>query len=155
MFLELGVSTHADAPTASNAIGTMVSALNNKNLALFFDLLRMLFANIPHQLHVDNEAYYHSLFQLMGTLIGFHLQSEVTTSKGSIDMVIITERYVYVCEFKFEKTASEAMKQIQDRRYYEKYLASEKEIILIGVSFCYKDKKLEIDWLSLSVQEIL
>ncbi len=151
LLLELGVSTHLEEDEASSAIRIMTKALKNKNLTVFFNALRALFANIPHQLHVDNEAYYHSLFQLMGTLIGFRLQSEVTTSKGSIDVVIITEKYVYIMEFKFNKTATEAMKQIQDRRYYEKYLASDKEIILIGVSFDYKDKMLEIDWLSLPV----
>ena len=47
------------------------NALKNGNKELFIKLLRSYFATIPYQLrHKANEAYYHSLFQMVFTLIG-------------------------------------------------------------------------------------
>jgi hypothetical protein len=78
--------------------------------------------------------------------LGLDIQSEIATSVGRIDLTLITPKYIYILEFKFNKPAQEALQQIQDKRYYEKYLSSKKELILIGVSFNYKNKQLELEW---------
>ena len=150
--LELGTSTYLSSATATSAINSIELALDRKDLTTFFNTIRMLFANIPYELHLKNEAYYHSLFQLIGTLLGFKMQSEVLTSVGRIDMTLETNNYIFVIEFKFNKTATEAMQQINEQRYYEKYLVKSKEIILVGASFNYTEEKREIDWISYPYQ---
>jgi len=141
----IGMLLHSEKSGVETAIFQMRRALHEKNIDAFCAVLKVLFANIPYSLHIEKEAYYHSIFQLIGSLLGFDIQSEVLTSVGRIDVVLQTLKYLYIFEFKFNKTAQEAFSQIKDRRYYEKYLNVGKEIFLIGMTFDFKDKKLEIE----------
>ena len=56
-------------------------------------------------------------------------------NEGRIDAVMKTPDHVYVMEFKRDASASEALSQIKDKKYYEKFLGSGKKITLIGVNF--------------------
>jgi hypothetical protein len=52
-----------------------------------------------------------------------------------------TETNIYVMEFKMG-TSDEALLQIEERKYYEKYLSSGKTIQLIGVGFDREEKNI-------------
>ena len=51
---------------------------------------------------------------------------------------------IYILEFKMSST-NQAIKQIEDKKYYEQYLLSKKEIILVGVSFDSTERNIN-DW---------
>ena len=72
-------------------------------------------------------------------------EAEARTSTGRIDAVAQTEKYVYIFEFKLNRSSAEALKQIHDKEYYQKYLASGREIILIGAKFSTKKHNIA-DW---------
>ena len=46
-----------------------------------------------------------------------------------------TPEHVYVMEFKRDKTAAEAMAQIKEMKYYEKFVGTGKKITLVGINF--------------------
>ena len=48
------------------------------------------------------EKYYQSLFYLIHTLLGFRIQTEVSTNTGRIDVVIDLDTHTYIFEFKLE-----------------------------------------------------
>jgi Holliday junction resolvase-like predicted endonuclease len=48
------------------------------------------------------------------------IEAEARTSIGRIDAVAQTEKYVYIFEFKLNRSADEALKQIHDKEYYQK-----------------------------------
>ena len=125
-----------------NIADQLSNALKDNNVPLFCTLLQSLFATIPYQLHISEERYYHSLFQLIGNLLRFNIQSEISTDKGRIDLVITTQTNIFIFELKFGLNAKAALQQIIDTKYYERYLGSKKEIILVGLSFNNKKKKL-------------
>jgi len=64
---------------------------------------------------------------------------EETTTRGRIDVVIESEADVYIIEIKVDKSAEEALSQIKDKRYYAKYINTDKEIHIIGLNFASKD----------------
>ncbi|MFN4149923.1 MAG: PD-(D/E)XK nuclease domain-containing protein, partial [Candidatus Sericytochromatia bacterium] len=108
------------------------------------------FASIPNQIHppkestVDNkEFYYHTIFHIIFTLIGVNISSEISTSKGFIDSVVETNNTVYIFEFKLDKSSKIALNQIKNKKYYEKYLSSGKEIILVGASFDMDERNIK------------
>ncbi len=76
--------------------------------------------------------------------IGSKIKAEVSTSKGFIDAVAETTTHVYIFEFKMTN-AEAGIKQIRDKKYYESYLASNKEIVLVGVSFDAENKNIS-EW---------
>jgi hypothetical protein len=49
---------------------------------------------------------------------------------------------IYIIEFKLNGTKEEAMKQIQDKQYTQKYLRSGKAIVLLGVEFDQKSRNI-------------
>jgi len=139
---------HTDSSTVNASINSIKAALSNNDIESFCLILRTLFANIPYNLHIPQESYYHSLFQLMGNLLGLDVQSEAPTSKGKLDLALITAQRIFVFEFKFNKTSEEALEQVHEKRYYEKYLTAGRPITLAGISFNYEGKQLVLDWKS-------
>jgi Holliday junction resolvase-like predicted endonuclease len=98
-----------------------------------------LFANIAYDLITQKESYYHSLFLVAGVLSGYEVEPEVHTDKGRIDAVLKKGKEVVVVEIKYgkgskvEELLKEAMEQIKDRKYYEKYASS--EVSLLAIAF--------------------
>ena len=55
--------------------------------------------------------------------------------KGRVDCILEFKNYVYIFEFKLDGSASEALKQIEERQYARPYLTDSRTIIRIGVNF--------------------
>jgi hypothetical protein len=140
--------TRSNQQTVEYTNARLRKALDQNDMELFCLSLRNLFANIPYNLHVPTESYYHSIFLTIVTMLGLKEQSEVATSKGRIDMVIKTRKRIYIFEFKFEGTGKNALDQILKRRYYEKYQRPQQAITLVGIAFNIKKKDLLVDWVS-------
>lgn len=56
-------------------------------------------------------------------------------------MVVELPNVIYAIELKFNKTAQEALEQIRDKEYYEKYTASKKQIVLLGINLESEKKR--------------
>lgn len=108
------------------------NALEQNELDKFFILVQSVFANIPYDTKV-NEGYFQSLIHILLLSLDFNINSEVETNQGRIDSVIETKDYIYIIEFK-KDFSSIAIKQIKAKKYYERYLISDKKIILVGVA---------------------
>ena len=123
-----------------------IDALYDDRLDVFFETLKIFFANIPYDIssHAPEETY-QAVFCAILYFIGVGVTSEVRTNEGRIDAVMETPDHVYVMEFKRDKSAAEAMAQIKEKKYYEKFLGSGKKITLIGVSFD-SDKRTIAEW---------
>ncbi|MFN8674254.1 MAG: AAA family ATPase [Candidatus Sericytochromatia bacterium] len=127
----------------------MIMFLRNKKLDEFFNILIAFFDRLPNQLHPEKsspyknkEFYYHNIFQIIFSLLGVDIKSEISTSKGFIDSVIELEDKIYIFEFKIGKSAEIALEQIKNKKYYNSYKASEKEIILVGVNFDINERNI-------------
>jgi Holliday junction resolvase-like predicted endonuclease len=111
--------------------------------------MRMLLARIPNILHLEKEAYYHSLFLTWMTLFGFDIQGEIQTNIGRIDAVWHQPGLTVIAEVKYhtekniDSLLDEAMAQISDRRYYEAY--SDRKVTLMGVAFTGKEVKCRLE----------
>jgi len=110
--------------------------LRNEEIDDFIQLVNSILAAIPYNL-ISNQAenYYHSLFYLMLSASGVQVQTEVLTSEGRIDIAVESFDKVYVIELKCNQSADKALTQIKEKKYAEKYLASGKDIIIIGINF--------------------
>ena len=61
-------------------------------------------------------------------------------------MMVAAGEWIYVIEFKLNKTAGEAMKQIENREYALKYRKEGKRIMLLGVNFDFDSGNIT-DWI--------
>lgn len=144
----MALSTHRNSDQVNLTIFSLLSALHENDINAFCQQLQVLFATIPYDYYLKKEAYFHSLFHLLTTLLGLDIQSEIHTSVGRIDLTLKTKGRIFVFEFKFGHSGQEALQQIEELRYYERYLSEKKPITLVGLSFNIDDKKLTLDWLS-------
>ncbi len=121
------------------------TALINNDMNDLFELLQVFYAKIDNSIKIKHEKYYQTIFYILFTLLGYRIDAEVNTNKGRMDAVIKTKSHIYIFEFKLKKTAQEALEQIKQREYYQKYLLDGRSLVLIGVSF--NDQTGEIkDW---------
>ena len=132
------------------------AALESGDLQKMLEILRGLFASIPYELHVNLEAYYHSIFYAAMTLLGFDTDVEVSASRGRIDAVLELDDKAYVMEFKyvncpndtsdadkrklFDAALTDAMNQINDMGYADKYKGSGKTIYKAAFAFLGRDE---------------
>jgi hypothetical protein len=109
-------------------------SLAQRNFAQLFKLLQGLFGSIPYQLFdAHQEKYYHAIIFLTFRLLGYYTQAEPSVSEGRIDVVVETQECIFLFEFKVNGTVAEAMQQIHDRKYYQQYAGTSKEVYLVGV----------------------
>jgi len=131
---------------APNFIVELKNAVRDNKVDEFMKVLKVFFKNIDYDLHTDNEKNYQMIFYIVFTLIGLRIKAEVKTADGRIDAVIETDTHIYIFEFKLFDTAKNALKQIEDKKYYEKYELSKKKIVLIGVGFDKETRNIKEDY---------
>ncbi|MBD5420487.1 MAG: AAA family ATPase, partial [Bacteroides sp.] len=78
-------------------------------------------------------------------LIGLDAKAEAHTSDGRIDLLIETPDYVYVIELKYDASADDALRQIEDKAYALQFEADGRKVFKIGVSFSSETRRIE-DW---------
>ena len=135
----LAAFSQTNIQNVETTLSKLKHAIEANDIPLFCRVLQGLFAHIHYHLHIGEERYYHSMFQLLGSLISLDVQSEISTDKGRIDLVIKTDSHIYLFEVKLNSSPEKALNQINDKKYFEKYITDGREIILVGLSF-NKDK---------------
>ena len=141
--------SHLGAFDHSSLLNQMLSALRHDDVNDMLDALSCFFANIPADITVKREKYYQALFYAVFVLIGARTQAECWTNRGRVDAVVGTPCGIYVFEFKLNGTAEEAIAQIKEKGYHEKYLRAGKKVTLAGVAFDSEmrnlsDRKIEL-----------
>jgi hypothetical protein len=120
-------------------------AFEKGNLVRVQTILTTLLADLPFQtFEKSSEGLYHGLIHIVFNYLGLAMQSEAHSSRGRADVVVQTLTYIYIFEFKINKSAEEAFQQIIDNEYADKYRAFEKPILAIGVNFNTERRKMDV-----------
>ena len=110
----------------------------------FFRRLRSFFADTPYELIRDLELHYQNVLFIVFKLVGFYVKAEYHTSEGRIDLVLQTDKFVYVIEFKLDGTAEDALRQINEKHYALPFEAGgNRRLFKIGVNFNAKMRNIE------------
>ena len=131
------ISDYASIPqeTVGANVFKMVKAIKARDINLFMELLKTFFAAVQYDVVTDTEGRFQLLFYSVFLLIGVRVEAESRTNNGRIDAVICDGDYVFIFEFKLNKTAEIALDQIREKEYYQKYQHSGKKIVLVGANF--------------------
>lgn len=116
--------------------------LITKDLNAFFTDMNSILKSVSGPINKIAEGYLHSNIHLILKLLGFDVISEESTSDGRIDLTIRLANLIYIFEFKLGNS-KQAMSQIHNKKYYEKFIVERKEIILVGVGFNKKSINIE------------
>jgi hypothetical protein len=110
-------------------------AFNNNDIPEIIEIVKSIFLNIDYDIKISHEKHYQNIFYLIFQILGFRVKVEYKTSRGRIDAIIETKDNLYIFEFKLDKSAAEALAQINDKGYYQRFIALNKPIHLVGVNF--------------------
>jgi hypothetical protein len=136
MFLIDDIAQNARRVHTGRTIKDLNQAFLHRNLPKVQTILNSILADLPYETYQNqSEGLYHGLIHLIFSYLGMFVNSEVHSSQGRADAVVETLTDVYIFEFKFNKTAQEALKQIYENQYANKYQESDKVITGIGVNF--------------------
>lgn len=125
-----------DPTRSSNFQFAAAEALLAGDVDGFVKPLKCFFANIPYDLtDRQNEQMWQTIVYVVLKCIGVNVNAEVKTNEGRIDMTCETADTVWLIEFKLDKSADEALAQIERNNYAEKFDLSGKRVIKIGISF--------------------
>ena len=120
-----------------------VREVESGNIDAFMRRLQSFFADTPYELARDLERHYQNVLFIVFKLLGFYTQAEYRTSNGRIDMVVKTDRYIYVMEFKLNGSAEEAIRQINEKGYAAPFASDGRTLYKIGVNFSNEIRGIE------------
>lgn len=147
-FLQYILAAYLDRPvdvTDVTLTQRMRSFLSEGDLPNFFALLSSIFASVPYQITRTEESYFHSVTHVVLALTGHVVHSEIPTNLGHMDAVLDAGERVYIFEFKLRDSADNALAQIRERGYPERFRAAGKPLTLVGVAFDVEAKNVR-EW---------
>jgi len=110
-----------------------------------------MFSSIPHKNYTKNniqeyEGFYASVIYVYLQSLGLDIVGEDVTNRGRIDLTIKLPNRIVIIEFKVDQK-EEALKQIKEKKYYDKYHDENTEVFIVGICFDSKEKNIiEFKW---------
>lgn len=126
---------------AKAEIAEFIDDVREGNAERFMERLQSFFADYQYDTKMTPESHFQNVMYILFKLIGLQVEIERRTSDGRIDMLMRTEKYVYVIECKIDSTADVALGQIKDKEYTLPWALDEREKVLIGVNFSTKTRR--------------
>lgn len=134
-------STQSAAP-----VHDIRTAFQQNNPARVVEIINALLKDVPYTLFRGKmEAFYHALVHLHFRYLGLYMDSEVHTSDGRLDAAVQTPTHVYILEFKINADGDTALRQIVEKGYADKYRATGKALVGMGINFDARRKRIG-DW---------
>ncbi|MDE6578324.1 MAG: ATP-binding protein, partial [Muribaculaceae bacterium] len=112
----------------------------------FMRRLQALFADISSEQERNKEIHFQNMMAVAAKMLGLNVRTEVHSSAGRCDMQVLTDRFVYIFEFKIDGNATDAMRQIHEKGYAGPFSADKRTIFLIAANFSTQKRTLT-DWL--------
>ena len=116
-------------------ISRFVRSLREGDIEGFMERLQSFLNACPYELEPQQERHFQSVMFILTALCGYHVEIESHTNKGRMDMTVKTKDYIYIFEFKFNKSAEEALAQINEKGYADPFKSDGRQIVKVGVNF--------------------
>ena len=125
------------------AIWDFISDVKSGDIDGFMERLQSFLADCPYEMAKDVELHYQNVLFIVFRLAGLYTNVEYHTSRGRIDLVLQTDSYVYVMEFKLDGSAEQALQQIEDKQYALPFAKDSRKVYTIGVNFSSETRNIE------------
>ena len=103
--------------------------------SLVGESLYRIYAKIPPEWKIRSEADVKRHFRLFMEMLGAKVSVEEGSAFGYADAIIETRDFVWVFEFKFNKSVQAAVRQIVEKGYADAYKGDTRPVTLVGVNF--------------------
>ena len=110
-------------------------AVYRNDIEAALEHMRTYMATIPYGLENHSEKHYQTISYLMFSFLNIYIRTEVKSAIGRADAVMHMPDTIYVFELKVDKSAEEALTQIDEKGYMLPYHSEGKRLVKIGISF--------------------
>ena len=110
-------------------------AVYRNDIEAALEHMRTYLATIPYDLENHSEKHYQTIFYLMFSFLNIYIRTEVKSAIGRADAVMHMPDTIYVFELKVDKSADEALAQIDEKGYMLPYHSEDKRLVKVGISF--------------------
>ena len=107
--------------------------------------LQTFLDTVPYCDNANSEGHYQQMLYIIFSLMGHYLDVEVHTAKGRVDLVLHAPQALYIIEIKLNKSAEEAMEQIELKQYDKRFALLNLPVVKVGVNFSTEARNIT-DW---------
>ena len=119
----------------NTTIAKMYLALLNDDLDEMFSLLQAYLLTVPYCDNANSEGHYQQMLYIIFSLFGRYVEVEVHTPTGRVDIVMKTDKALYLFELKLNMSAQAAIRQIDLKDYSSKFALTGLPIVKVGINF--------------------
>ena len=138
----------AKSAMCNTTVAKMSALINKGNMDGALQLLKTFWETVPYCDNTDYEGHYQqTMYIIFALLTNFRILVEQHTFRGRTDITMETKDTIYVIELKFNKSAQEALDQINNKHYADAFVLRGKTVEKIGMNFMIdEDKTIVLDW---------
>lgn len=111
------------------------NVLINDDMGAFMPHLKAFYDKFPYTIINNNERHYQAVMFTIFTMLGEDVKVEHTISDGRIDLVLKTDKSIFIFELKYEKSADIAMAQISGKDYAKAFADDGRKVVKVAVNF--------------------
>lgn len=89
------------------------------------------------------EGFYEYTLYLILSMLNVYVQTQVKCWTGRTDMIVYLADTIYIFEFKVKSTSEEALAQIDDKHYADRFATDARKVIKVGVNFDIENWNIE------------
>ena len=119
----------------------------DNTLEPFVAALQTFFAGVPYMLNEHDEHHFHAILYTLFVSFGADVVAEDLSAKGRADLTLKMPKGIYIIELKYDHSADEALRQIDERGYARKYAMDGRPVTKVGLAFSREERNIT-EWKS-------
>lgn len=127
------------------AVKEFVRDVNEGNIEGFLERMQAFFEDFPYENAIKTERHFQNIMYCIMAMMGLQTNIERHSSRGSADMIVQTKDYVYIMEFKVDKSPEKALEQIEKKKYAVPFTKDSRQLIKVGIEFSLSEHNIK-DW---------
>ena len=131
----------------NTTIAKMSKIIKQGNIDEALQMLKTFLETVPYCDNTNYEGHYQQMMYIIFALLtNFRILVEQRTTKGRTDITMETQDTIYVMELKFNKTAQEALDQINAKHYADAFALQDKPVVKVGINYTITKEISTLDW---------
>ena len=140
----------SDPVPASNACWDISEALLDDDIDKALTAARSYFASIPYQENTlkdapTTEGHFTAMLYVMFSFLNRYVYSQVRNAKGRLDILIKTDKTIYVMELKLDGDLDKALRQIDEKDYTIPYQSDSRKVVKVAINFSTEERTIK-EW---------
>lgn len=115
-------------------------AMYSDDIDTAMDARKVFLAGFPYDINHNRESDFQAILYTVFETLNFTFRAEARTASGRVDILVQTPTTIFVMELKVDKTAAEALAQIDDKRYALPWRHDGRRVFKVGINFSTKER---------------